>query len=137
MEGVSFDDKVMEEEIFGPILPVLSYDNLQEVIDKIKAGDKPLACYIFSNDKALKEKILKELSFGGGAVNDAMMHISNSNLPFGGVGSSGIGSYHGEAGFQSFSHYKGILDKPFWFEPDMKYAPYSTKKLNLIKKLLG
>lgn len=82
------------------------------------------------------EKLLKEVSFGGGAVNDSVMHLSNSNLPFGGVGFSGIGSYHGKFGFETFSHYKSILEKPFWFEPNIKYAPYSQRKLKWIKCLL-
>jgi aldehyde dehydrogenase (NAD+) len=137
LTNVTFDDKVMEDEIFGPILPVISYSNLNEVIVKIKSGGKPLACYIFTNDRAIRNKLLKEISFGGGAVNDAVMHISNSNLPFGGVGNSGIGSYHGYAGFVTFSHFKSILEKPFWMEPDLKYPPYSQKKLSWIKRIMG
>lgn len=134
---ITFDDKVMEEEIFGPILPVISYFDLNDAIEKVKSRPKPLACYIFTNDKSIRNRLLKEISFGGGAINDAVMHISNSNLPFGGVGSSGTGSYHGEAGFIAFSHFKGILDKPFWLEPNLKYSPYSALKLSWIKKLIG
>jgi aldehyde dehydrogenase (NAD+) len=96
-----------------------------------------LSCYIFTNDTAVKNKLLNELSFGGGAVNDAMMHISNSNLPFGGVGYSGMGSYHGETGFTTFSHHKSILEKPFWLEPNLKYPPNTKKKLSWIKWLMG
>jgi len=136
LTDVTFDDKVMADEIFGPILPVISYSNLDEAIAKIKSKPKPLSCYIFTNDTAIKNKLLNELSFGGGAVNDALMHISNSNLPFGGVGSSGIGSYHGEAGFATFSHHKSILEKPFWLEPNLKYPPNTGKKLSWIKWLM-
>jgi len=137
LTDVTFDDKVMADEIFGPILPVISYSDLNDAISKIKSRPKPLACYIFTNDDTVKNKLLKEISFGGGAVNDAMMHISNSNLPFGGVGNSGIGSYHGEAGFVTFSHFKSILDKPFWLEPNLKYSPYTERKLSWIKRLMG
>lgn len=137
LTDVTFDDEVMDDEIFGPILPVISYSDLNEAIVKIKTRPKPLACYIFTNDGSIRNKILKEISFGGGTVNDSMMHISNSNLPFGGVGNSGIGSYHGEAGFAAFSHFKGILEKPFWMEPNLKYPPYTEKKLLWIKRLMG
>ena len=137
LTGISFDDQVMESEIFGPILPVISYSDLNDAIGKIKSGSKPLACYIFANDKTIRNKLLNEISFGGGAVNDALMHFTNSNLPFGGVGSSGIGNYHGEAGFKTFSHFKSILNKPFWLEPNLKYPPYSNRKLAWIKRLIG
>lgn len=137
LTNVSFDDKVMEDEIFGPILPIISYSDLNKAIFEIKSRPKPLACYIFTDNKSTKEKLLKEISFGGGAVNDAIMHISNSNLPFGGIGNSGIGSYHGEAGFVAFSHYKSILDKPSSFELNLKYSPYSDRKLFWIKKIWG
>lgn len=132
----SFDDKVMQEEIFGPILPVIEYNDLSEIIQKVKERPKPLSCYIFTSDSHIKQRILNEISFGGGAVNDAIMHVSNSHLPFGGVGDSGIGSYHGIAGFNAFSHYKSMLDKPTWFELNLKYSPHSLKKLNFIKKVL-
>ena len=137
LTGVTFDDKIMQDEIFGPILPVIPYSDLSDAIEKIKSRPKPLACYIFTYDTTIRNRLLKEISFGGGAVNDAVMHISNSNLPFGGVGSSGTGSYHGEAGFITFSHLKSILDKPFWLEPNLKYPPYSNRKLSWIKYLIG
>ncbi|MDY0201062.1 MAG: aldehyde dehydrogenase [Tenuifilaceae bacterium] len=136
MQNISFDDKIMEDEIFGPILPIIAYTNLDEIIAKVKERPKPLSCYIYSKNRKTITKILKEVSFGGGAVNDSVMHLSNSNLPFGGVGLSGIGSYHGKFGFDTFSHYKSILDKPFWFESNVKYSPYSRKKLALIRWLL-
>ncbi|MHB1147836.1 MAG: aldehyde dehydrogenase [Lutibacter sp.] len=136
MHQVNFNDKVMQEEIFGPILPVITYQTLDAAIAKIKEGEKPLSCYIFTSNNKLKNKLLNELSFGGGAINDAVMHITNSNLPFGGVGESGIGSYHGEYGFKTFSHYKGILEKLTWIEPNLKYFPHSKLKLWWIKLLL-
>jgi aldehyde dehydrogenase (NAD+) len=137
MHEVTFDDPVMQEEIFGPILPILTYDTIDEAIREIKKLEKPLSCYIFTDDSPLKNKLLNELSFGGGAVNEALMHISNSRLPFGGVGNSGMGSYHGEAGFRTFSHYKSILEKANWFETKLKYSPYSEGKLKWIKRLMG
>lgn len=135
MTNITFEDAVMKDEIFGPILPIISYANLDEVILKIKSRPKPLSCYVFTKNKKNKWRILNEISFGGGAVNDAIMHISNSSLPFGGVGESGIGSYHGENGFKTFSHYKGILDKSTWIEPNIKYSPLTSTKLKLIKLL--
>lgn len=137
LNDINFDDEVMQDEIFGPVLPVISYKNLDDVISKIKSRPKPLSCYIFTDNANVKEKILRELSFGAGTINDAVMHISNPYLPFGGVGDSGTGSYHGENGFKAFSHYKSILEKSFWFEPDLKYSPYTEKKLKWIKKLFG
>ena len=136
MHQVNFNDKVMQEEIFGPILPVITYQTLEAAIAKIKEGEKPLSCYIFTSNNKLKNKLLNELSFGGGAINDAVMHITNSSLPFGGVGESGIGSYHGEYGFKTFSHYKSILEKLTWIEPNLKYFPHSKLKLWWIKLLL-
>ena len=125
----------MQEEVFGPILPILTYDNLDEMIAQVKSGQKPLSCYVFTKNKTIKNKILSEISFGGGCVNDAMIHISNSNLGFGGVGESGMGSYHGEEGFRAFSHYKSMLHKSTIFEPNIKYFPHTKGKLNILKKL--
>lgn len=137
MHEVTFEDAIMQEEIFGPVLPILTYFSIDEAIREIKKREKPLSCYLFTNDSSLKNKLLNELSFGGGAVNEAIMHISNSRLPFGGVGQSGMGSYHGEAGFRAFSHYKSILEKRNWFETKLKYSPYSEGKLKWIKWLMG
>ncbi len=137
LTDITFEDKVMEEEIFGPILPVISYTHLDEAISLVKKGAKPLSCYVYTSNNAIKEKILSEVSFGGGCVNDSVMHITNSHLPFGGVGDSGIGSYHGLSGFNAFTHYKSILEKPTWLEPNLKYTPYTKNKLNLIKLILG
>lgn len=136
MDNVSFSDAVMQEEIFGPILPVITFDDINEAIAEVKRREKPLSCYVFTSNKALKNKILHEVSFGGGCVNDAIMHISNSHLPFGGVGESGIGSYHGEYGFKTFSHFKSILEKSAWFEPDLKYFPHSETKFKWMKRIL-
>ncbi len=136
LSGVAWADAVMQQEIFGPIWPIISYSNLQEAIDKVKQLPKPLSCYVYSSKQSEKKKILNELSFGGGAVNESIMHISNSHLPFGGVGESGMGTYHGEAGFKTFSHYKSILDKPTWFELNVKYPAYSAFKLKAVKLLM-
>jgi aldehyde dehydrogenase (NAD+) len=137
MTGVEFTDRIMSEEIFGPVLPVLRYTNLDAAIAEIKARPKPLSLYLFTNDPRIKEKVLREVSFGGGCVNDSIMHISNGHLPFGGVGGSGMGRYHGQAGFHAFSNYKGILDKPVWFEPSVKYFPHTSLKLRLLRWLAG
>lgn len=133
---VTFKDPLMQDEIFGPILPVLTFTNLDDAIALVKENEKPLACYIYGKNKQHINKILNELSFGSGAINESVMHLTNSNLPFGGVGASGFGSYHGKFGFEAFSHYKSILSKPTWFELPLKYAPYSIKKLKILKKLL-
>jgi aldehyde dehydrogenase (NAD+) len=137
MHNVCFDDKVMQEEIFGPILPVITYESLDDAIAKIKEGEKPLSCYIFTSNQEIKNKLLSEISFGSGAVNEALMQITNSHLPFGGVGESGMGSYHGENGFRTFSHYKSILEKPTLVELSLKYFPHSTNKLKWIKWMMG
>lgn len=136
LQNVSFSDVVMQEEIFGPILPVIGYSDIEEAISEVRKLPKPLSCYVFTKDKKVKQKILNEISFGGGAVNDAVMHISNPNLPFGGVGQSGIGNYHGKAGFDCFTHYKSILDKPTWLELPIKYYPHTQNKLKWIKRML-
>ncbi len=137
LDHCTFDDLVMQEEIFGPILPIVSYSNLDEVIAKVKEREKPLSCYVFTCSYAIQNKIQSEISYGGGAINDAIMHISNDKLPFGGVGASGMGSYHGKFGFDTFSHFKSILNKPTWLEFSFKYAPYTNWKQKIIKMLLG
>jgi aldehyde dehydrogenase (NAD+) len=137
MHQVNFEDKVMQEEIFGPIVPVISYTELDDVIAKIKSGEKPLSCYIFTSNNETKNKLLNEISFGSGAINEAIMQIANSNLPFGGVGYSGMGAYHGQNGFRCFSHYKSILEKNTWIEPPLKYFPHTNGKLKFIKWMMG
>lgn len=136
LQEVSFKDKVMQEEIFGPILPVISYTDIDDMVGQIKARPKPLALYLFTKDSTTKMKVLSEISFGGGAINDAIMHITNHHLPFGGVGDSGIGNYHGKVGFEAFSHQKSIFEKPFGWEPNLKFPPYSLKKLKWIKRFM-
>jgi aldehyde dehydrogenase (NAD+) len=137
LTNVSADDKVMEDEIFGPVLPVLTYDDLDKAIAFIKSKPKPLALYLFSESSTLRKKLLREVSFGGGSTNEVLMHFSNDHLPFGGVGNSGMGNYHGEAGFKSFSHFKSFIQKPTLFEFPFKYFPYKGWKSAMIKRVLG
>ncbi|MEW7280528.1 aldehyde dehydrogenase family protein [Aquimarina sp. 2201CG1-2-11] len=136
LTDVTFEDTIMQEEIFGPILPIITFDVVTEAIDEIKKLPKPLSCYVFTKNKTVKKEILKKISFGGGAINDAMMHFTEKSLPFGGVGDSGIGSYHGKYGFDTFSHYKSIIQKPFWIELNLKYSPYSSGKMKWLKRIL-
>ena len=136
MHDVTWNDKVMQEEIFGPILPVLTFKNFNEALLQIAAYEKPLSAYLFSDNSEEKEEFTTKISFGCGCINDVVMHLSNDYLPFGGVGNSGIGNYHGKYGFDAFSHQKAVLDRATWGEPDLKYPPYNDKKLNWIKKLL-
>ena len=136
MHDVTWNDKVMQEEIFGPILPVLTFKNFNEALLQIAAYEKPLSAYLFSDNSEEKEEFTTKISFGGGCINDVVMHLSNDYLPFGGVGNSGIGNYHGKYGFDAFSHQKAVLDRATWGEPDLKYPPYTDNKLNWIKKLL-
>ena len=137
LNNISVNDPIMADEIFGPVLPVLAYDDINEVISFIKSRPKPLALYLFSESSQLRKQVLKEISFGGGGINEVLMHFSNDNLPFGGVGNSGMGSYHGEAGFKSFTHYKSILQKNTLFEFPLKYYPYKKWKVSIIKRLVG
>lgn len=127
MKDVTLDDTVMNQEIFGPILPVISYKDFNEVYQFIDKHPTPLALYIFSKDKKTIKKVLKTISFGGGCVNDVVIHLANSEMGFGGVGNSGMGSYHGKAGFDAFSHYKSIVDKKLVIDLPMRYQPYKSK----------
>ena len=129
MDNVTWDDKVMREEIFGPVLPFIVYDSLDEVIASIRAHDKPLAMYVFSESKDNIKKLHDSVSFGGGCVNETLIHVISSAMGFGGVGESGMGQYHGKAGFDTFTHYTGIIDKVTWFDLDQRYQPYC--KLNI------
>ncbi len=135
LTDVSLDDAVMQDEIFGPIIPVVAYETIDEAFNIIRSFEKPLAGYIFSNDHQSKERFLTEIPFGSGGINEAVMQVNNSNLPFGGVGNSGMGRYHGKYSFECFSHFKAILDKSNIFESDLKYYGHSDKQMNLIKKL--
>lgn len=136
LQNVTWEDSVMQEEIFGPILPVLTYKNFNEALLQISKHEKPLAAYLFTNNSEEKDLFTTRISFGGGCINDVVMHLSNDHLPFGGVGNSGIGNYHGKFGFDTFSHQKAILERATWGEPDLKYPPYSDKKLSWIKRVL-
>ena len=135
LDNVSFGDKIMKEEIFGPIMPIIEYENIDNVIFDLKRMNKPLALYIFSNNKKVINKVLKNISSGGACINDVIMHLTNDKLPFGGVGTSGMGSYHGQKSFDTFTHYKSIFEKPKT-EFKVKYPPYNEKKLKTIKKLM-
>lgn len=137
LDNITWKDKIMEEEIFGPLLPILSFKNIDDAFNEIVLREKPLAAYLFSDNKHEQQTFLNNVSFGGGCINDTVMHISNKHLPFGGVGNSGIGSYHGKYGFDTFSHTKAVLKRATWGEPNIKYPPYSGSKLNWVKRLLG
>ncbi len=133
LHPVDFNDAVMSDEIFGPVLPVIPFTDLDAVINKVKSLPKPLSCYVYGRNKHKINKIIDNISFGGGVVNDSIMHLSNPNLPFGGVGFSGMGAYHGKAGFEAFTHYKSLLKKTFWWEPPLKYPPFKAWKLKILK----
>lgn len=133
---VTPEDLVMQEEIFGPILPVLEYTNLNEAIAFVNAKPKPLALYFFSNNQQHQQQVLQFTSSGGVCLNDTIVHMAFPGLPFGGVGASGIGKYHGKASFETFSHQKSVLNKSFWFDIKLRYAPYQGK-LKFLKRLLG
>ncbi|MGH8003071.1 MAG: aldehyde dehydrogenase [Brasilonema sp.] len=136
LEDVSLTASIMQEEIFGPILPVIEYTDIIEAIDLINSKSKPLALYLFSNNKSLQQQILQETSSGGVCINDTVIQVAVSSLPFGGVGDSGIGKYHGKFSFDTFSHYKSVLHNPFWLDLKWRYAPYKDK-LSTLKRLIG
>lgn len=136
MDEVDFFDPVMGEEIFGPIIPIISYNNLDEILAKIKRLPKPLAFYAYTQDKNVEDKILREVEFGNGAINDSLMQVSNPNLEFGGVGNSGQGGYHGYFGFMNFSNRKSII-RASKFDNFLKYPPYTKKNFDFLKKILG
>ncbi|RNA62559.1 aldehyde dehydrogenase [Chryseobacterium nematophagum] len=136
LTDIDWDDPIMQEEIFGPLLPVLTFTDFNSMIHRLLELEKPLSAYLFSDDSKEKKAFLERFSFGGGCINDVIMHLGNKNLPFGGVGSSGMGRYHGKFGFEAFSHQKPILERVTWGEPNIKYPPYSEKKLSWIKKIL-
>jgi aldehyde dehydrogenase (NAD+) len=136
LTNVSWNDKVMQEEIFGPILPILTFTNLEDVIQTLKTKEKPLALYLFSENKKTQQRVWSALSFGNGAINDALMQVVTSQLPFGGVGQSGFGSYHGMHSFMTFSHQKSYIRKSTKIDVPIAYPPYDAMKLKVIKKLL-
>ena len=136
MDNVTWEDKVMQEEIFGPILPILTFGSANEVIEIVNSHEKPLALYVFAEDKAFIENITFRCAFGGGCVNDVVIHLATSHMGFGGVGESGMGSYHGKNGFDTFTHYKSIVDKKTWLDIPMRYQPYNKMKERLIRMFL-
>lgn len=136
IDDVSVDDPIMQEEIFGPILPILEYRELEEAIAMINSRPKPLALYLFTKNRQKQQQVLDSTSSGGVCINDTVMHVSVNSLPFGGVGDSGIGSYHGKASFDTFSHSKSVLKKTFWPDFNWRYAPYKGK-IGLLKRMLG
>ena len=124
----------MGEEIFGPVLPVLTYEHFDALFPLLQNRQKPLALYIFSEDRRHIKAVTERLRYGGGCINDVVIHLATSAMGFGGVGESGMGSYHGKDGFDAFSHYKSIVDKKTWLDLPMRYQPYKSK---LYEKLLG
>ena len=136
MDHVTFDDAVMQEEIFGPILPILTYDSLDQAIHKINSMPHPLALYVFTSDKTAARKVTARCGFGGGCINDTIIHLATSEMGFGGFGESGMGSYHGKDGFRTFSHYKSIVDKKTWLDLPMRYQPYRNVNEKLIHLFL-
>lgn len=134
--SVSPHSPIMQEEIFGPLLPVIPFHNLNEAIEQVRSRPKPLALYLFTSNKSNASQVLHHCSFGGGCINDTVMHLASSTLPFGGVGNSGMGRYHGKAGFDAFSNSRGILQKATWLDLPFRYPPYRASRLALIKQLM-
>ena len=130
MDNVNESDAVMGEEIFGPIMPILTFDSFDDVVNNLKNKDKPLALYLFTSDKKQIKRANLELSYGGGCINDVIIHLATSEMGFGGVGESGMGSYHGKVGFFAFSHKKSVVDKKTWLDLPMRYQPYNSKFYN-------
>ncbi|TDL30659.1 aldehyde dehydrogenase [Jeotgalibacillus sp. S-D1] len=135
LDGVTWSNEAMQDEIFGPILPILTYDNLDDAIAMINSHPKPLALYIFTENKTNEAKVLERISFGGGCVNDTLSHVANDQLPFGGVGHSGVNAYHGKHSFELFSHRKSMMKKSTRVELKLAFPPYKTS-LDTIKKVL-
>ena len=125
MGDVFWNDAVMQEEIFGPILPVLTFESIEEVIATVNNREKPLALYVYAQDRAFVRAVTARCIYGGGCVNDCVIHLASSHLGFGGVGESGMGAYHGKTGFDTFTHYKSIVDKKTWLDLPMRYQPYA------------
>ena len=135
MDNVSLNDAVMQEEIFGPLMPILTYETIDEVINIINEREKPLALYIFSNDKKVIKHVTSSTQYGGGCVNDVVIHLATSYMGFGGVGESGMGSYHGKTGFDTFTHYKSMVDKKTWLDLPMRYHPFNNKFYNKLIRM--
>ena len=136
LDNVSPEDPVMQEEIFGPVLPVLSFDRVEEALDFVNARPRPLALYLFSQDRQVQQQFLRRATFGGGCINDTIIHLATSRMGFGGVGNSGMGSYHGKESFDTFSHRKSIVQKYTWVDMPVRYAPYTPLKDKLLRLFL-
>lgn len=136
LSDVTWNDPVMQEEIFGPVLPILTYDSFDQAIQTIRTMTHPLALYIFTSNKKAAQKATSLCGFGGGCINDVIIHLATSEMGFGGFGESGMGSYHGKAGFDTFSHYKSIVDKKTWLDLPMRYQPYTKRNEKLLKMFL-
>ena len=136
MDNVTFSDAVMQEEIFGPVMPILVFDSLDEVIRRINSMPHPLALYIFTSDKKAARKATARCGFGGGCINDTIIHLATSEMGFGGFGESGMGAYHGKTGFDTFTHYKSIVDKKTWIDLPMRYQPYRKGAEKLVRFFL-
>ncbi len=124
LDGVTWEDAVMQEEIFGPVLPILTFSDFNDIFKLLKDKQKPLALYLFSENKKHMDAVTERCAFGGGCINDTIIHLATSEMGFGGVGESGMGTYHGKEGFRAFSHYKSIVDKKTWMDLPMRYQPY-------------
>lgn len=135
VDNVTADDPLMQEEIFGPLLPVIPFDERQEALETIAAQEKPLSFYLFTSSKKVEDWWMRQVSFGSGCVNNTIWHLSNPHLPFGGVGASGIGNYHGKYSFETFTHAKAVMKTPTWFDPSVKYPPFKGR-LWLFRKLI-
>ena len=135
LDNITFEDKVMKDEIFGPILPVLEFESLNEVIDTINERPKPLALYFFSNNEKNISRILQRTTSGGACINETIIHVASLYLPFGGVGESGMGKYHGASSFETFSHIKSVVKKDFSMDVPLRYPPFSSSKLSKLKKI--
>jgi acyl-CoA reductase-like NAD-dependent aldehyde dehydrogenase len=133
--NTKLDSPLWQEEIFGPILPIMEYSDLNEAIRIVNSKAKPLALYIFTGSTKLQQKILKETSSGGVCINDTVIHLTSKNLPFGGIGESGMGNYHGKASFETFSHMKSVMANTMLFDPKFKYPPYKLP-IKIIKRVL-
>ena len=136
LNNITWDDAVMGEEIFGPLLPILTFDTLAEALDTVESHPHPLALYFFSEDKAAQKKVLDTCRFGGGCINDTIIHLATSDMPFGGVGESGMGSYHGMVGFETFSHYRSIVDKKTWMDLPIRYQKYTGLNEKMMRMFL-
>ena len=133
IENITTEDAIMQEEIFGPLLPILTYTDIEEALSYINEHEKPLALYLFTKDKSIEAKVMRECSFGGGCINDTIIHLATSNMGFGGVGQSGMGSYHGYESFRTFSHYRSIVHKATWIDLPFRYHPYTKTKEKIVR----